>query len=237
MEVKKAAKPLAIVADDDEFFLKLFERMLGKFGFEVELAQSEADFIRRIKARKPAACFIDLNFNGLDSGYPLVRSVRNHFGADLPIFVVSGKSEPRAIAHAIESGATDFILKPIDLEVFASKLGKFTKAESVKDEELSYIDAPDQGFEAELTVKLDMIAIDETGVTFRSSHLLPKGTVFFAEGEPLTTMLGTAKRQLMSVVSTEVYMDAAGYKVQADFDDPSEELLTSVRRWIRSQPV
>jgi CheY-like chemotaxis protein len=107
-------KPLAFVADGDEFFLRLFERMLAKFGFEVQLAQTESDFIQRIKARKPAVCFIDLNFNGLDSGYPLVRSVRNHFGEDLPIFVVSGKSEPSAISHAIESGATDFILKPID---------------------------------------------------------------------------------------------------------------------------
>ncbi|MGZ3652991.1 MAG: response regulator [Bdellovibrionota bacterium] len=237
MEVKGKEKPLALVVDDDEFFLRIFERILGKFGFQVESTQNEKDFIQRLKAKTPAACFIDININGHESGYPLVRSVRNKFGPELLLFVVSGKSDPKAIAHAIECGATDFILKPIDNEVFASKLGRFFNVDSVREDELSYINAPDQGFPAELTVPMNMLAIDEMGATFHSPHLMPKGTIFYAEGELMNSILGMQKRQMMTVVTTEVFMDSTGYKVQAEFDDPSEELLTKLRRWIRSQRV
>jgi hypothetical protein len=115
-------------------------------------------------------------------------------------------------------------------------MSRFLTADTLQNDELSYINAPEGGVAAELSFSISMVAIDELGATFRSPHVIPKGTVFHAEGEPLTSILGAGKRQLMSVVSTEVFTDSTGYKVMAEFDEPSEGLLTSVRRWIRSQP-
>jgi CheY-like chemotaxis protein len=61
------------------------------------------------------------------NGFELLRQIRRSNGgllpipqthADVPILVVSGESNPASIANAVALGADDYLLKPLDLDIF-----------------------------------------------------------------------------------------------------------------------
>src|SRR5581483_6217712 len=104
----------ALVLDDDPDFLNLAIFVLRQLGIRTEITSTPNDFLDKFKNSKPDCCFIDLNLGGLISGFALVQSIRSGFGKNLPVFVISSASDAQAIAHALEVGANDFIIKPLD---------------------------------------------------------------------------------------------------------------------------
>ncbi len=100
-----------------------------------------------------------------------------------------------------------------------------------------YIKAPEEGFEAEINVMLQMIHIDELGATYKCNHLLSKGSVFYIDSADIKDIFSSDKRILMTVVNNEVISDTEGYKMYAEFDNLSDEQSTALRKWISEQKI
>ena len=225
-------KPLALIIDDDEDFNKILKVFLAKLGLKVETTASPADFLKKLKTAKPSICLIDLNIGELGVGYTIIKAVRSVLGPDLPLLVVSSLSDRQSIAHALELGANDFIVKPVQAKVLSAKLARFVDSEELKDSKQPFIRAPLGGVPAHLDIDMLITDVDEFGVRVLSPHLLVKGTVVYLDNDLVQQITCRAQPVLMTVTSTWVESDQKRYGVALEFDQTDEQLKESVRRWL-----
>ena len=113
----------ALVVDDSEVIRKILRAYLEKMGFDVTLAVNGRDALERLKQMTKAdIALVDWNMPELD-GIAFVRAVRADGGhADLPIVMVTTNVELDQVAHALEAGANEYIMKPFTAEMLKEKL-------------------------------------------------------------------------------------------------------------------
>jgi len=106
-----------LAVDNNAIFLDLLTRVLFAAGYdEVTLAQSADKALSRIAASTvPFDCFLlDIRMPGKD-GISLCREVRAISAySGVPILLLTGMTDTIYIDRAFESGATDYISKPLN---------------------------------------------------------------------------------------------------------------------------
>jgi len=104
---------LVLVVDDDEAARLMTTITLEQSGFQVMEAVDCASARARFAERKPDIVLLDVLLPDGD-GFTLCRELlQDPRGHDLPIAMVTGLGDIESIHHAYESGATDFITKPV----------------------------------------------------------------------------------------------------------------------------
>ena len=114
---------------------------------------------------------------------PAHRGAENregHTGTDCGDF---GEKQVESLTHALELGATDYILKPLDRALLASKLARYLKTEQLEENAAKFLKLPQGSANARLLLDGEITEIDELGIRFDSKALIPKGTVFKMESE------------------------------------------------------
>lgn len=106
--------------DDDARVLASVARGLRLSGFAVESAADGASALQRIAAAAPQAMVLDLNMPTLD-GVQVVTALRA-LGNDIPICVLSARSEVTDRIEVLEAGADDYLTKPFDLGELVARL-------------------------------------------------------------------------------------------------------------------
>ena len=126
-------RPRILVVEPNRTNLGVMARRLAEAGFRVTTADSGSAAIAELY-RLP----IDLVLAELDmprmSGAELARAIRGEVQwNDIPIMLITGKSEPKGAVRAYEAGADDVILKPFDFEVLFARIDRrIETARSVK---------------------------------------------------------------------------------------------------------
>lgn len=229
-------KPSALVLDDDPDFLAVIEVLLKKLGIQCHSTQTPEDFISKMKESRPDFCLIDLRIKGLTLGYTLVKAIRGAFGNEIPLFIVSADSDTQAIAHAIEIGATDYFTKPIDRELFATKISRYVTSPELSENTLSYFSIPQGGSPAELySNEFKVLSIDEFGFTLGSPHLLTKGCRVKASGAFVENIFGHSNPITLSIVSTWANPSHRQFEAYAELLEPAEETTAKLRYWLNQQ--
>ncbi len=110
-------KPSILVVDDDLATRVLMRASLEKDGFQVSEAENGLIAVSEFEQLQPDAILLDVMMPKLD-GYDTCRAIRNLSGGEhTPILMVTGLEDMDAIHCAFDSGATDFITKPINWAV------------------------------------------------------------------------------------------------------------------------
>lgn len=115
MKATKAIQtPLILVVDDDLASRMLMRASLEKAGFRVAEAQDGLVAVTDFEEIQPDAVLLDVMMPKLD-GYDTCRAIRKLKGGEhTPILMVTGLDDIEAIHKSFNSGATDFITKPIN---------------------------------------------------------------------------------------------------------------------------
>ena len=113
----------ALVVDDSEVIRKILKAYLEKLGFDVTTAVNGRDAMDRLKEMPRAdIALVDWNMPEVD-GITFVRAVRADAGhAALPIVMVTTNVEIEHVAHALEAGANEYLMKPFTAEMLKEKL-------------------------------------------------------------------------------------------------------------------
>ncbi len=102
-----------LVIDDDEQMLQVVGMMLRRGGHQALLANTPQQGLAHIVEQKPDLVVLDVMMPGM-SGYELCRQVRARAElADLPILILSARSQEVDRQAGLQSGATDYLSKPI----------------------------------------------------------------------------------------------------------------------------
>jgi DNA-binding response OmpR family regulator len=125
-------RPRILIVEPRKANLGLLARRLADAGYRATAADGAVAALAELH-RLP----IDLVLAELDmprmSGADLARAIRGEVQwRDLPIMLITGRSEPKGAVRAYESGADDVILKPFHFEVLFARIARrITQARSV----------------------------------------------------------------------------------------------------------
>jgi two-component system, sensor histidine kinase ChiS len=111
-----------LVIDDEPLVLKVVKSVLTQKNYKVTTCEKSLNGLK-LMSKKSFDCVItDILMPNL-SGYELVKSIRkNPKYATLPILMLTRKRNREDIKKAVDAGATDYILKPIDEALFLEKV-------------------------------------------------------------------------------------------------------------------
>ncbi len=225
-------KPLVFVADDDPVFLKLAVQWLSKFGAQVEAFPTLEKIQERLRIQKPQFCIIDVNLVREKAGFELIQWVRGELSKTLPLIAVSTDTDTASVAHAIEIGANDYLLKPLNREVLVTKLQDYLKSDEIQHEAQGLPAVPETEMKVDLVLGMQVQEIDELGIRVLSKHLITKGTVLSISGAFVEALSGRAKPVQVSAASTWVESAQDAYGAYLEFDTLDHEIAGQVRNWI-----
>ncbi len=102
-----------LIVDDNEQIREIIGEMLESFGYEYEMASDGIEALAKVKLDVDLV-LCDVIMPKMD-GFEVVRRIRNQSEfRDLPIIMVTSLASKEDRLRAVESGANDFIVKPID---------------------------------------------------------------------------------------------------------------------------
>jgi DNA-binding response OmpR family regulator len=108
-----------LIIEDDEKLQSLLKEYLEKYGYCVSTITDFRDIERQFEKVHPDLVLLDINLPCSD-GYYLCRSIRRK--SCVPILIISARSGEMEQILGIESGADDYIVKPVNPEILLSKI-------------------------------------------------------------------------------------------------------------------
>ena len=119
-----------LLIEDNELTRKLIEKFIELNNYKTIIAENAEDALNILRERSPDLILTDIMLPGM-SGIDFVRAVREHPEyKDIPIIVLSAFSTDTDIREAFYAGCTDYIVKPIDINEFSTKLKKYLEDNS-----------------------------------------------------------------------------------------------------------
>ncbi|MDX2283295.1 MAG: response regulator [Bacteroidia bacterium] len=104
---------LLVIIDDEEDLLDLLEYNFTREGYEVEVFTQASQALAFMIARQPDMILCDWMMPGMD-GIELCKQIKtNRLLADIPVVMVTCRTEKDARVQAIEAGVAEFISKPV----------------------------------------------------------------------------------------------------------------------------
>ena len=103
--------PHLLVIDDDRRIRTLLVRYLGEHGYRVTSASDAADARQRLGGLAFDLLIVDVMMPG-ESGMELTQSLRQSM--DVPILILTARSETESRIQGLEFGADDYLSKPFE---------------------------------------------------------------------------------------------------------------------------
>jgi len=111
-----------LVVDDSRTNLNVIGKRLTHFGYLTALADSGEEALDLIAVRGFDLVLLDLVMPGM-SGLQVLTELRSRLETvDLPVIVVTGRSDPAAAVQALAAGADDHVAKPFAFEVLTARI-------------------------------------------------------------------------------------------------------------------
>lgn len=129
--------PKILVVDDTLSNILALEAALTDCGVEIVKASSGSDALKQVLSSTFALILLDVVMPGMD-GYEVATILRSSARTrEIPIIFLSGAHiEKQDVFRGYESGAVDYILKPVNMAVLKSKVRVFAELYLLKEEQM-----------------------------------------------------------------------------------------------------
>jgi DNA-binding response OmpR family regulator len=109
-----------LLVDDEEDFLETTSLRLRRRSFDVRTAARWAQALPALEAGWPQVVVLDVMLPDVD-GLECLRRIKA-MAPRLPVVMLTGHASLQASMQGLEHGASDYCLKPIELEELVEKL-------------------------------------------------------------------------------------------------------------------
>jgi DNA-binding response OmpR family regulator len=104
-----------LVVDDDAAVLDVLRLALASGGHDVLAAGSAMEGLVRAQGERPDLVLLDILMPEMD-GWELLKLLRlDPATRDMPVVIVSARSEPRDRVRGLQEGAVDYLTKPFSV--------------------------------------------------------------------------------------------------------------------------
>lgn len=111
-----------LIVDDNAYNLEVLSRRLERRGFEVTCVDNGTDALQIIRTAPPDLVLLDIMMPGLSGLEVLAEARKTYSKTSLPIIMVTSKGESEDVVEALNEGANDYIMKPIDFPVALARI-------------------------------------------------------------------------------------------------------------------
>ena len=112
-------KPTILVVEDDASVKNLMVTTLKTHGYHFLTAQNGEVAIMEAASHNPDIVLLDLGLPDMD-GVEVIRNIRSW--SNMPIIVVSARSEDSDKIEALDAGADDYLTKPFSVEELLARI-------------------------------------------------------------------------------------------------------------------
>ena len=112
-------KPLILVVEDDAPIRNLITTTLKAHDYKFMTAQNGSNAIMEASSHNPDIVLLDLGLPDMD-GVEVIERIRTW--SDMPIIVISARSEDKDKIDALDAGADDYLTKPFSVEELLARL-------------------------------------------------------------------------------------------------------------------
>ncbi len=114
--------PSCLIADDSKIMRMLLAKIMENFGYTVIEAEDGEDLMQQCEKDMPDLIISDWNLPLVD-GIDVLYKIRTDKKNKQPVFFFcSYLKNTEVITQAMDGGADDFIMRPFDEDIIASKL-------------------------------------------------------------------------------------------------------------------
>ena len=110
-----------LVVDDNEVLAHALAKILDQEGWRVAICYNGSEALSQIEKELPSAAVVDIHLPDI-SGLVLSSKLRERFGPDRPIIVLSGDASMENLRSLPHVGATYFISKPFNSQHLIDRL-------------------------------------------------------------------------------------------------------------------
>ena len=108
-----------LVVDDDKGIRETMELALTEEGYTVDTANDAEEARAAIRANTPDLLVLDVMLPGQD-GFELCREIRRN--SNVPIILLTAKTDTIDIVVGLESGADDYVTKPFEMRELVARM-------------------------------------------------------------------------------------------------------------------
>ncbi len=112
-------KPLILIVEDDPPIRNLISLALEAHDYRCISAANAANAIMEATSHNPDIVLLDLGLPDLD-GVDVIRKIRSW--SNMPIIVISARSDDRDKIDALDAGADDYLTKPFSVDELLARL-------------------------------------------------------------------------------------------------------------------
>ncbi|MAT04884.1 MAG: DNA-binding response regulator [Acidimicrobiaceae bacterium] len=109
-----------LIVEDDELIASSLARALGAQGYETSAVTTVADAEGALAEHPPDLVLLDLGLPDGDGASIARRVARDH--AEVPVIVLTARSEEADIVLGLEAGAVDYVVKPFRLAELSARI-------------------------------------------------------------------------------------------------------------------
>ncbi len=111
-----------LLVDDEEHFVDVVSKRLTRRGLDVTTATSGGEALRLLRGHVFDVMVLDLKMEDL-SGLDVLKMVRI-MTPELPVIMLTGHGSEQAAQEGVTLGASDYLMKPCDLDTLLEKITK-----------------------------------------------------------------------------------------------------------------
>ena len=106
-----------LYVEDNEAQRDIMGRMLGLYGYEIDVACDGEEGIKKAQEWHPDVILIDIRMPGRIDGLAAIRQLREGPGTvDIPILALSALGSAKHKAQALKAGADLHFTKPVSID-------------------------------------------------------------------------------------------------------------------------
>lgn len=109
-----------LVVDDEPPIRKLLRVGLGTQDYTIVEASNARTAVEQVKAERPDLILLDLGLPDM-AGHDLLRQWRDE-GLELPVVILSSRTDEAGIVKALELGADDYVTKPFGMNELVARI-------------------------------------------------------------------------------------------------------------------
>lgn len=125
-------KPKILVIEDDRALAKVLEYNLLQSGYEVILSSDGQDGLYQARSKSPSLILLDLMIPVMDGLEVCKRLRASQETRDLPIIMLTAKSEETDQVVGYNVGADDYVTKPFSVKVLMERIKSLLRRDQLR---------------------------------------------------------------------------------------------------------
>jgi CheY-like chemotaxis protein len=122
-ENQSKEKKTILAVDDTPFFLTTLKKILQEADYKLICVTSGSDALKSLEKHHLDLFLLDIEMPEMN-GYELAAQIKKR-GEKSPIVFLTGNAKRENVVKAVEAGAADFIVKPINKEEVLAKIKRY----------------------------------------------------------------------------------------------------------------